>query len=274
MKTDFHTHTLVSDGELEPVAHVAEAASRGISHLSITDHDTLGAYAWDQGGVFREAERLGLSLTVGLEMDAYVDGFEVHVLGFDVRRDDPALLAHLDRVERARAERARKEIGIVNSLLGEELLTEAQIFVPGRRTFMKPHFIHPILETGRFQTYEAANAWYRENVKSGVRVPKPSVGEVLALLHGAGGWSSLAHPGYYEKEGLPIRSRLSSLKEMGLDAVELDYPYHSCSPHVFSSEDEAALIAAFSSEGQKLGLRFTRGSDSHTRKDFERVYGP
>lgn len=273
MTTDLHTHTLVSDGELDPVALVREAASRGVSHLSITDHDSLGAYSWDGGSVFREAERLGVRLTVGIELDAFFEEVELHVLAFDLRRDNPELNNHLERVERARAERIRKEIAIVNDLLGEGLLTEEIIFVPGRRTFMKPHLVHPILKTGRFQTYEEANAWLKKNVKSGVSVPKPALAEILALVHGAGGWSALAHPGYYRKGGTDFLLRLADFKRMGLDGVEVDYPYHSCSPHMFSVADEKALHSRLSEEARKLGLRMTQGSDCHTLEDFARVYG-
>jgi DNA polymerase III alpha subunit (gram-positive type) len=39
---DLHTHTLRSDGVLEPAALVRAAAEAGIRTLSITDHDTLG----------------------------------------------------------------------------------------------------------------------------------------------------------------------------------------------------------------------------------------
>src|SRR2546425_2758601 len=274
MLTDFHLHTTVSDGELDPSTLLARAKGHGITHLSITDHDALGAYAWKGGAVFGEAKRLGLSLTVGIEMDADLDGLEVHVLGFALGGAHPALRAHLEAVRAARAERARREIGIVNALLGEGTIAEAAIFVPGRETLMKPHFIHPILEKGHFATYEEANAWYRRSVKAGVAVPKPAFPKVLQLIHGAGGWAALAHPGYYEKAGLKVAARLADWRTLGLDAVELDYPYHACSPREFSRESERAFSDAVRPAGEAAGLRFTRGSDSHTAGDFERVYGP
>ena len=46
MVVDFHLHTTASDGDLDPAALVAQAASHGIHALAITDHDTLGAYRW------------------------------------------------------------------------------------------------------------------------------------------------------------------------------------------------------------------------------------
>jgi predicted metal-dependent phosphoesterase TrpH len=273
MLIDFHLHTLVSDGDLEPEALLGAAASHGITHLSITDHDSLGAYRWRDGAVFGEAKRLGLELTVGIEMDADLDGVEVHLLGFDVSLDDRALQQHLDGVREARFERARREIGIVNELLGPGTISEAEVFVAGRETLMKPHFIHPILDKGLFPTYEDANAWYRKHVKAGVAVPKPSIGDAIRCIKGAGGWTSLAHPGYYQREGwAPVVTRLTALRESGLDGIELDYPYHACSPRQWSREQEQAFGDSVRAAAEPLGFKFTRGSDSHTASDFKRVY--
>jgi predicted metal-dependent phosphoesterase TrpH len=273
MSSDLHLHTLVSDGELDPAAVLWQAASRGVTQLSITDHDALGAYTWEDGVVFEEAKRLGLELTVGIEMDADLDGAEVHLLGFSVGLDDAPLVAHLERVRAARFERARREIDVVNGLLGEGTITEALVFTPGRQTLMKPHFIRPILAKGHFQTYEDANAWYRKNVKSGVAVPKPSLEEAIALVKGAGGWAALAHPGYYDTPERPIAQRLAALKDMGLGGVEVDYPYASCSPRQWDVAREGAFLAALRAAAETLSLRVTRGSDCHTADDFDRVYG-
>jgi 3',5'-nucleoside bisphosphate phosphatase len=275
MLSDFHLHTMVSDGELTPEGLLREAAARGVARLSITDHDALGAYRWREGLAFVLAARLGLELTVGIEMDADLDGVEVHVLGFDVSLDDAHMNAHIARVREARVERARRELPLIEGLLGAGTVRESDIFAPGRETLMRPHFIHPILErTKRFSTYEEANAWYRENVKSGVSVPKPTIAEAVALIHGAGGWAVLAHPAYYERErGLQIVSRLAELRALGLDGVEMDYPYHKCSPHVFSADQELAYATQLRDAAQPLGLRATRGTDCHTTRDFDRVYG-
>jgi hypothetical protein len=280
MLADFHMHSIVSDGRLAPDALLRVAADHGITHLSITDHDSLGAYRYRDGLVFAEARRLGLELTVGLEMDADLDGVEVHLLGFGVSLDDTGMRDHLTRVRDARFERARREIPIVNALLGEGTVREEEIFAEGRETLMKPHFIHALrARTARFPTYEAANDWYRENVKAGVGVPRPSLAEAIALVHGAGGRAVLAHPAYYELEPgkprhLAITARLAELRALGLDGVELEYPYHACSPHVFSPEAERDYVEALRAAAEPLGLSFTRGTDCHSAADFERAYGP
>jgi 3',5'-nucleoside bisphosphate phosphatase len=274
MSMDFHLHTLVSDGELTPLEVLQKAAARGVRSLSLTDHDTLGAYAWEGGAVFAEAERLGLTLTVGMEIDADLEGLEVHLLGLELDSGDAGLRAHVAAVREARVLRALAELPIVNGLLGEASLTEADVLSPGRETVMRPHFIRPLLARGRFASYREANAWFRAHVESGVRVPKPSLEDAIALVHGAGGVAVLAHPGYYQRAGLPVAERLAVLRGLGLDGVELDYPYHSCSKDQFSLDEERAFVAEVRAAGEALGLRFTRGSDCHTAADFDRVYGP
>lgn len=273
MLRDFHLHTFVSDGELSPSELLHAAAARGVTHLSITDHDALGAYAWQDGVVFREARALGLELTVGIELDADVDGVEVHLLGFELDRENPALCAHLERVRATRFERARREIALVNELLGPGSIDADEVFRPGRETLMKPHFIHPLLDKGRFATYEEANAWYRKNVKAGIAVPKPAFADAVRLVHAAGGWTSLAHPAYYRRAGFDALPRLLELRAAGLDALEADYPYHACSPHEFSHEDERDYNMTLAMAAGQHGLRVTRGSDCHTAGDFMKVYG-
>jgi len=107
-----------------------------------------------------------------------------------------------------------------------------------------------------------------------VPVPKPGLGEAIGLVHAASGEAVLAHPGYYWKDGFPILERLSSLRSLGLDGVELDYPYASSSPELFGDGEAEGFRAELRAAGEALGLRFTRGSDAHGPADLDRVYGP
>jgi predicted metal-dependent phosphoesterase TrpH len=274
MLSDFHLHSSVSDGALAPPAVLRHAAAHGLGHVSITDHDTLGAYLREDGRVFEEARRLGLVLSVGIELDVLLDGREVHLLGYDLDISAARLGTHLAHVKRAREERFRREIVAVREGLGNDVLGEDEVLVPGRETLMRPHLIRPLVERGCFATYQDGREWFREHVAPDPPVPKPTLAEGVAMLHDAGGWASLAHPGYYWKDGMAILERLPGLRESGLDAVELDYPYRSSSPSLFSEEDESHFLAALRAAGGELGMRFTGGSDAHFAADFDRVYGP
>jgi predicted metal-dependent phosphoesterase TrpH len=245
-----------------------------VRRLAITDHDTLAAYRWEGGLVFEVARRCGLELVVGIELDVALDGREVHLLGLGVDLEAPALLAHLEAVREARRERARRELALVRERLGEAALTAADVFAPGRETLMRPHLIRPLVEKGRFRTYQDGRQWFHAHARTGVVVPKPTLAEALALIHRAGGQAVLAHPGYYWKDGLKILEALPALRAAGLDGVELDYPYRSNSPDLFDEADERTFTRTLTSVGESLGLRLTRGSDCHRVSDFDRVYGP
>ncbi len=274
MVVDFHLHTSVSDGELDPVALVARAASHGVRALSITDHDALGAYRWQAGAVFVAARRLGVDLTVGVELDVTHAGREIHLLGLGLDLGARDLATHLEAVRGARHERARRELALVRERLGPEALDEADVFVPGRETLMRPHFIRPLVARGRFASYQDGREWFHAHARAGVVVPKPTLPQAIRMVHAAGGQAVLAHPGYYMKDGLPILDELPALRAAGLDGVELDYPYRSSSPDLFAEGDAERFTAALRAAGEALSLRFTRGSDAHCPADFDRVYGP
>jgi len=273
MWTDLHLHSIASDGELDPVTLLERAAACGIERLSITDHDTFAAYRWREGAVREAARRLELDLLVGIELDTTLAGREVHLLGYALDPEEPTLAEHLAAVRQARTERARRELTLVNERLGAGTLREEQIFAEGREMPMRPHFIRPLVAQGRFGSYGEGGAWFRENAAPS-QVPKPEVARAIALIHGAGGWAVLAHPGYYLKAGLPVLERLAWLREAGLDGVEADYPYASSSPEVFSAADAERFRAELGPRAESLGLRLTRGSDIHFAADFARVYGP
>lgn len=273
MLADFHLHTNASDGELDPAALVAATVSRGVLALAITDHDTLAAYRWRGGAVFDEARRLGALLTVGIELDVVLGGREVHLLGLGLDLGSSGLDAHLDAVRAARRERARRELALVRELLGGGALAEDDVFVPGRDTLMRPHFIRPLVARGHFADYQSGRDWFHANIRAGIEVPKPSIGDAIGMVHAAGGEAVLAHPGYYWKDGFPILEELAPLRALGIDGVELDYPYASSSPGLFVDGDAERFTAALRAAGEALSLRFTRGSDAHAPADLDRVYG-
>jgi 3',5'-nucleoside bisphosphate phosphatase len=87
-----------------------------------------------------------------------------------------------------------------------------------------------------------------------VRLP---VAEAIALVRGAGGVASWAHPAY---DGL--RDGLAELRRLGLDAVEADYPAH-----------RPARRRQVRRWAEELGLAVTGGSDCHGPGPAARAIG-
>ena len=161
--------------------------------------------------MFAEARRLGVELTVGIELDVALDGREVHLLGLGLDLDAAALGGHLAAVRSARHERARRELALVRERLGEHALAVEDVFVPGRDSLMRPHFIRPLVARGLFATYQDGRDWFHAHARAGVAVPKPAMGAAIGMIHAAGGRAVLAHPGYYWKDGFPILDELGAL---------------------------------------------------------------
>ena len=92
---DLHTHTLRSDGTLEPADLVAQAAAAGVHLLAITDHDNLAAYR-ELTAPGAPALPDGLELLPGVEINCLTGGApevfegELHILGFGIQPDDEA----------------------------------------------------------------------------------------------------------------------------------------------------------------------------------------
>jgi predicted metal-dependent phosphoesterase TrpH len=96
-RIDLHTHTTFSDGLLTPVELVRHALARRLSALAITDHDSVEALAHA-----RPALDSTLELVPGIEVSTTQDGLDLHVLGYYVDADDPALRSRLERFREER----------------------------------------------------------------------------------------------------------------------------------------------------------------------------
>ena len=77
MKIDLHLHTTYSDGVYSPEDVVKLSRDNGLDVISLTDHDTAGAYQ-----ELGEKETNGLRIIRGVEITANYDGSEMHILGY------------------------------------------------------------------------------------------------------------------------------------------------------------------------------------------------
>ena len=109
-RADFHCHSTASDGVLPPGELVELAHRQGVRILALTDHDSAEGVAEAR----RAAERYpDFTVIPGVEMGTDIPGAEVHVLGYFLDPDDPALQDTLRRLPASRIASARRRSSTV-----------------------------------------------------------------------------------------------------------------------------------------------------------------
>lgn len=240
---DLHLHTSFSDGTFTPEELSRRAREAGLDTVALTDHDTLEGCPRMGEACARE----GLHFIPGTELTADIAGQEVHVLGYWVDAESPALKSELARFQEVRQSRIHEMVARLNAhgvpLRAEAVFEIAQCKSPGR-----PHLARALVEGGFANDFDHA---FERFLKKGraAWVPKARMKseDAIRLIHDAGGAAVLAHPGLYRNDSIIPR-----LAAEGLDGVECWHTKHSA--------DASANYLRIAS---RLNLVGTGGSDCH-----------
>jgi hypothetical protein len=243
-RIDLHTHSRASDGEFTATEVAERAHAAGIGVWALCDHDTVAGLAEGQAA----AAARGIRLVPGIELSAFLDGKEIHLLGHFV---DPAH-ARMRRFEDFLAERRRVRMNeIVEKLarLGVQIRVEDIERWSGGKTIGRPHVARAIVETGVVSSVkEAFDRFLGEGRPAFVGRYRLEAEEAVRLVREAGGTTTAAHPGVSKLE----RHDLVRLRAAGVEGLEVHHV-----DHVPSQREKYLRIA------DELGLVPTAGSDYH-----------
>jgi predicted metal-dependent phosphoesterase TrpH len=241
---DLHSHSLASDGQYAAAEVAARAAAAGVKVWGLCDHDTVAGLPAAQ----QAAERIGVRLVPGIELSAFLDRREIHLLGHFVDPEHPGL----KRFEDFLAERRRHRMEqIVEKLatLGVPLRVENIEKHSGGKTIGRPHVARAIVETGIVASVkEAFDRFLGEGRPAYVQRYRLDADEAVRLVRAAGGTTTVAHPGVNGLE----RGDLERLRAAGVVGLEVQHADHN--PSVREKYRRAA---------EALDLVPTAGSDYH-----------
>lgn len=258
---DLHTHTTYSDGSASPEELIARASSRGARSIAITDHDTVDAFVEARAA----ADRWGIEFVPGIEISAEFSPGTMHVLGYFVDGESPALTEKLATLKNAR-EKRNPEIARRLEALGFDITYDEVAQLAGNRFVGRPHFARVLVKKGYVQSIqEAFDNLLKKGAPAYVEKARLSPGESIELIHRAGGVAVLAHPYQLKLESYEAADELvAELAAIGLDGIEAIYSRHS--PEQRLSYSEIAL---------RHHLLITGGSDYHGsyKPDIDLVTG-
>ncbi len=245
---DLHIHTAASDGTLTPRQTVELARDLGLAAIAVTDHDTTAGLA---EAVAAGAE-LGVEVIRGLELSAgYLDR-GVHILGYFIDPDVPALRRALDWFVRERQERNEMVVAAL-AADGFDISMDALEAAYPDAVLGRPHIGDLLVRRGYAGSVdEAFDRWLdrgRPYYRPRRRMP---MAEAVSAIREAGGIAAAAHPLQYRFAPAELEAFLRAARDVGCGALEAYYSK-------YGPEEQAMLCRT----AARLGLAVSGGSDFH-----------
>lgn len=252
---DFHTHSLASDGALEPIDLLLKAKEAGVSRFAITDHDTLAGYLSVKGS--KAARDVGL--VSGVELSCRWAKTTIHVVGLGFDDSAAEIIDMVTSLSDARIERA-KTIARRLENAGFSGALDGALKVANGSQIGRPHFAQWMLDAGHVASLTEAFDKYLGAGKVGdVKAFWPAMADVVRAITASGGVAVLAHPLKYRLTGMKLRALINDFKAAGGTCLE-----------ILNGRQPEVDMKRLSQMAQSSDLLVSAGSDFH--RSFE--YGP
>ena len=254
---DLHVHSAHSDGTLTPEAIAGLAAARGVRTLGITDHDTVaGCLPMLAAGL-----RHGIEVIPGVEISAVSGEHSLHLIGYGVDPESPALKDLLLTLQESRQARNRLMVERLNALGIPVRLETLKQMASG--SIGRPHFARLLTLLGATRDDgEAFDRYLRRGALAYADRFRPDAGEAIAAIRSSGGLTVLAHPGSLNLSAGDLRALTADLRALGLEGIEAYHPIHN------RNRVRQVIRVA-----EDLNLVLTGGSDYHGRDRDTSILG-
>ncbi|MBU2871565.1 PHP domain-containing protein [Colwellia sp. E2M01] len=225
-RIDLHSHTNCSDGTLSPQTLIDRAVNFQLNVLAITDHDTVAGLDIAQKHI--EEKNIPLKLISGIEISTAWQGFEIHIVGLNIDKNNSALTALIAQQQQAREDRART-MGEKLAKCGFPTIYEDAKEMAGEGSITRAHFAKVLHQQGHVSTMQQAFDKYigKKGSKGQRAYVKPnwcSIEEAVDVIHQAGGSAVMAHPIRYDLSAKWLRRLIVDFKEANGDGLEVVLP--------------------------------------------------
>lgn len=245
---DMHVHTNHSDGEYSPKEVLQMAKDIGITHMAITDHDTISGLK----EAHQYADSFGIRLLNGVEL-ASGEYRSMHILCLGFKYPNDTLQTVLDRWLNGRKERAYRICDYLLRVHSIDISIDEVKTVCSGEAISRVHFAQVLKSRGYVNTIQEAFEKYLDTKEfQSVDSHKPTTERILDVIKQSGGMSVLAHPSSLKLDDATFDSLICRLKTLGLNGLECYYSKH-----------DKAMTEKYIAVAKKYNLLITGGSDFH-----------
>lgn len=273
MTIDLHTHSNKSDGTDSPNELIQNAVATGLTVVALTDHDSTEGWA-EATGVAKGAD---IELIKGIEISTKLDGKSIHLLGYEFDPTNKPLLVELGKVLDGRNSRLPATLERLRGLGIDIDAKDVRRHSANAAAMGRPHVADALVELGVVANRDEAFAQYLTPGKPAyVDRYAADLETAIELVSAAGGRTVLAHPWSRGSKRVLTKSRIASLKEVGLDGLEVDHNDHDQEDRATLGQiaRELDLVRTGSSDYHGTGkIGFDLGCNTTARDQFDRLFG-
>jgi len=261
---DLHTHTTKSDGTFSPSQLIRYAKEKGLSHIAVTDHDTVEGL--DEA--IETGREIGIDVIPGIEFstafivdnDAPVSNEhgrckerDIHVVGLFIDHKRETFAKKLQEFVDSRIARNKKMCRLLCETYGFDISFEKLQARYPEAVITRAHYGAYLEEKGYVSSKkEAFDRYVGDHCPCFVPREKIRPEDAVELIHQGGGLAVLAHPVLYGLGKDNLQKLVATMCNKGLDAIEAVY-----STYTPADERDIRAIA------EKNGLLISGGSDFH-----------
>lgn len=251
IKYDLHSHTKYSDGSLSAQALIELAIERGITHLAITDHDTVQAHLQlTENNNSYATEKI--NIIKGIELSSQWNNMGVHIVGLNIDIHSTAITTAVKHQTQLRIERVKT---IAKKLLqrGFPDITQGAMILAGDGQVGRPHIAQHMVDEGLVSSVgQAFNKYLGAGKVGDISSVWPDLECVVEWINAAGGVAVLAHPSRYKMTRTKRRRLMADFADAGGQAIEV-----CAGNQVPGVAEEMAAVC------DEFGFHASVGSDFH-----------
>ena len=249
LRADLHSHSIYSDGMMQPGDVARRAAEQGVELYALTDHDEVSGLAEAKAAA---AER-SLPFVPGVEVSVTWGATTIHVIGLGVDGEDQTLRDRLAHVRSGRTRRAQQIDASLATAGISGAFEGALRHAENPRMIGRTHFARFLVEQGLCRDVREVFKRYLVEGKPGY-VPHrwATLAEAVEMIDDAGGVAVIAHPARYRIDELALHALLQEFRDAGGTALE-----------VITSNHTPDDVRRFTKLALEFGFEASSGSDFH-----------